>query len=47
VSSGLEVTGDRWASIWELRDGRVTLFSAYHTIEDALETVGLGEEPPG
>jgi ketosteroid isomerase-like protein len=47
ASSGLEVAGDRWASIWELRDGRVTLFSGYHPIEEALEAVGLGEEPSG
>ena len=47
ASSGLEVAGDRWASIWKLRDGRVTLFSGYHPIEEALEAAGLGEEPPG
>jgi|1185.fasta_scaffold566399_2 ketosteroid isomerase-like protein len=46
ANSGLEVAGDRWASIWELRDGRITLFSGYHPVEEALEAVGLREEPP-
>jgi ketosteroid isomerase-like protein len=41
--SGVDVGGARWASIWELRDGRVTAFSGYYSIEDALEEVGLRE----
>jgi ketosteroid isomerase-like protein len=41
--SGAKV-GQSFANAWELKDGLVVKFSAYQTVEEALEAVGLSEQ---